>query len=534
MSGAKAGGQFGKRLSLHGSPEPTSPLGVAPSPATERSRMPNQSRLGWKGYLTLALIGMAAQLLVPAAAAKPIIYRIVATASVVLTWLAIRWNRPEDALPWRLLATGTLMFLIGDYLLYYETIIRDVDRAFPGVPDIFYLANFPFVAVGLLLLIRRREPGGDRASLIDATLIAIAIALVSWVYLIAPNFVHADLPLLDRAVGMAYPLVDVVLLAIAARLALGRGSRRPDHVLLMAAIGSLVLADVLFTLQDLLPGSAISTVHFYDVGWMAYYSLVAVATLHPSMRIQPDRTEGVELKASRRRLVVLAAFVLVAPAVLAIQSARRDYRDISVVVLASVALFVLVMVRMSGLMQRLQRLRDVERDHAAQLETLNFRLDSALQASLEEVSRQAEDLQESRGRLVTASDTARRQIERNLHDGAQQHLMALAVDLQMARRLAQTDPEGTVELLDRLEAALRTAVNELRILAHGIFPPLLADRGLREALAATADLIRIPVRIEARDLGGVTLQRSRPRSISAVLRPCRTLESTPAQGPRPR
>ena len=74
----------------------------------------------------------------------------------------------------------------------------------------------------------------------------------------------------------------------------------------------------------------------------------------------------------------------------------------------------------------------------------NVELDSALQKSLEDLRLQAEQLQESRARIVAASDAARRQIERNLHDGAQQHLVALAVNVRLARRLAETDPAGSL------------------------------------------------------------------------------------------
>ena len=80
----------------------------------------------------------------------------------------------------------------------------------------------------------------------------------------------------------------------------------------------------------------------------------------------------------------------------------------------------------------------------------NVELDSALQESLDEVRRQADELQASRARIVAASDAARRQIERNLHDGAQQHLVALAVNVRLARRLAETDPAASAELLDQL------------------------------------------------------------------------------------
>jgi signal transduction histidine kinase len=131
----------------------------------------------------------------------------------------------------------------------------------------------------------------------------------------------------------------------------------------------------------------------------------------------------------------------------------------------------------------------------------NVELDSALQKSLEELRRQADQLQESRARIVAASDAARRQIERNLHDGAQQHLVALAVNVRLARKLAETDPAASMEILDELGTGLQNAVQELRALAHGIYPPLLADRGIEEALRSAAGRAALPTQVEASGLG---------------------------------
>jgi signal transduction histidine kinase len=134
-----------------------------------------------------------------------------------------------------------------------------------------------------------------------------------------------------------------------------------------------------------------------------------------------------------------------------------------------------------------------------------------LQKSLEDLRLQAEQLQESRARIVAASDAARRQIERNLHDGAQQHLVALAVNVRLARRLAETDPAGSLEILDQLGEGLQNAVQELRALAHGIYPPLLADRGIEEALRGAAGRAALPATVEA---GG--LRRYSPEMEAAV------------------
>jgi len=127
----------------------------------------------------------------------------------------------------------------------------------------------------------------------------------------------------------------------------------------------------------------------------------------------------------------------------------------------------------------------------------NVQLDSALQESLEEVRRQAEELRASRTRVVAAADAERRKIERDLHDGAQQHLVALAVTVRLARQIADTDPEQTKAMLDELGGSLQEAVQELRNLAHGIYPPVLMDRGLPAALEAAAGRAALPTDVQA-------------------------------------
>lgn len=132
----------------------------------------------------------------------------------------------------------------------------------------------------------------------------------------------------------------------------------------------------------------------------------------------------------------------------------------------------------------------------------NVRLDSALQASLAELAERNEELQASRLRIVTASDSSRRAIERNLHDGAQQHLVALAVKLGLARAIAEDgDTETVLGLLTDLRADVQTTIGTLRELAHGIYPPLLRDRGLGEALRTAATRSPLPCTVDV-DLPG--------------------------------
>ena len=112
-----------------------------------------------------------------------------------------------------------------------------------------------------------------------------------------------------------------------------------------------------------------------------------------------------------------------------------------------------------------------------------------------------EDLRASRQRLVTAQDEARRRLERNIHDGAQQDLVALAIKLQLGETTVAADPAQTGPVFGDLKAGAAGALENLRDLARGIYPPLLADLGLAAALNAQASKSPLPVTVEADRIG---------------------------------
>jgi signal transduction histidine kinase len=123
----------------------------------------------------------------------------------------------------------------------------------------------------------------------------------------------------------------------------------------------------------------------------------------------------------------------------------------------------------------------------------NVRLTAELQATID-------DLRASRRRLVRAQDEERQRIERNLHDGAQQQLVALTVQLSLLEEA--TGDAGEVRLMiGQLRSGLRAAVDDLRALARGIYPPLLADQGLGPALRAQAGRAPLPVLVDAGGIG---------------------------------
>jgi signal transduction histidine kinase len=149
--------------------------------------------------------------------------------------------------------------------------------------------------------------------------------------------------------------------------------------------------------------------------------------------------------------------------------------------------------------------------HQAGLVLKNVGLTADLQARLE-------DLRASRQRLVSAQDEERRRLERNLHDGAQQHLVALKVKLGLAEMLLARDPEKATATLEQLKGDADDALETLRDLARGIYPPLLAEKGLVTALESQARKATLPVVVDAE---GITRY---PQDLEAAVYFC-TLEA---------
>jgi signal transduction histidine kinase len=125
----------------------------------------------------------------------------------------------------------------------------------------------------------------------------------------------------------------------------------------------------------------------------------------------------------------------------------------------------------------------------------NVRLTADLQARLQQISTQAADLRESRQRIVAAQDAERRRLERNIHDGAQQHLVALAVKLRLTATLARRDAARARPSIDDLRRQTRDALETLRTIAAGLYPPALRDGGIATALRAQAMLATVPLEV---------------------------------------
>jgi len=135
------------------------------------------------------------------------------------------------------------------------------------------------------------------------------------------------------------------------------------------------------------------------------------------------------------------------------------------------------------------------------LESVQLELDELNRTLEERVAIGLHDLAESRRRVVAAGDAERRRIERNLHDGAQQHLVALAVKLRLVEMLAESDPAQAAVLVGEARRDVLETVDEVRTLAHGLYPTALADLGLAAALASAGGRSPLDTRVEAESVG---------------------------------
>ena len=289
---------------------------------------------------------------------------LIALSSPIAILIALRMNHVEYKLPWLLIALGQLFFVTGDVITYNYERFFGTELPYPSVGDVFYLSVYPCLFLGILLLIRHRSPGRDRDSAIDSLIVGIGVGVLSWVFLIAPYTHDTSLTTVQKLVSIGYPLMDLMLVTVAIRLAVGRGRKNQAFYLLLAGVIALFITDALYGWAGLHGGYDNQT-GYLEGGWAAFYLLIGAAALHPAVRSFSERSFEVRTRLSRTRLAVLAVVSLTAPLTDAIIVSRystgTQRTDQMVVIVASIILFLLVIARMSGLVRQQEKSAGRER-----------------------------------------------------------------------------------------------------------------------------------------------------------------------------
>jgi signal transduction histidine kinase/ActR/RegA family two-component response regulator len=313
--------------------------------------------LTWNRFLTVSVGAVAVRAVIPSERLGQAFAVLISLASLMAVWVGIARLAPGSRRPVLWFATALSLYFAGDAVFYWYLLVLESSRPFPSVADAFYLLDLPIFIGSVLLLIRRQNPGRDVASLIDGAIVAIACGLLSWIYVIEPSVVGSEAAPIERLIGMAYPVLDLILLTMAVRLLLLRGRRPVAHVLLALGIMALTAADTLYNFLNVLPGLPLDVEPYY-VLWTLWYVLAGAAFLHPSMAAGMTADEGSAMELDRWRLLVLGGVVLVAPALVIIESLREENQHLQIIGGASVLLFLLVMARMSLLMRSLRQARE--------------------------------------------------------------------------------------------------------------------------------------------------------------------------------
>jgi diguanylate cyclase (GGDEF)-like protein/PAS domain S-box-containing protein len=321
--------------------------------------LPRLSRdRAWIWYLAVTGLLSALYLFAPGLSGNGLLINFLGLTGVLAIIAGIRMHKPAARAAWWLFAAGQFLFFSGDVYTYSYRKLLGAEVGFPSVGDGLYLLVYPVLMAGLFILVRRRSPRRDRAALIDALILTIGIGLLSWVFLIAPNVHLENLSLLANAVSVAYPLGDVLLLAAAIRLAVDAGKRSPAFWLLVSSIVCLMATDSAYNFA-LLKGTYDHQL-IYDAGWIFYYLLWGAAALHPSMHSLEEPAADSRTPLTPLRLTLLGAACLIAPGIRLAQSLGNP--DVLVLIVASAVLFLLVVVRMAGLVR--QEARVVSRERA--------------------------------------------------------------------------------------------------------------------------------------------------------------------------
>ncbi|GLY07880.1 GGDEF domain-containing protein [Actinoplanes sp. NBRC 101535] len=323
--------------------------------------MGRQERPLWKWYLVVMAVAVMAYFATPDSWVQTISYNAIALSGIIAMLIGLRRDGVTAAGLWRAFAGCQMLAVCGD--VAYAWYARHLhDFSYPAPADAFYLVAGLLEAVVLTLVLLRRLPTRDPAGVIEAVILAGAFALVAWVYLMKPVTEAADLTAVGRLVAISYPVIDLLLLALVARMLVGGGARNGAFRLLAAGMVSYLAADYAWAFTDHFQFDAGTfTSHLMDAGYLLAFGLYGVAGLHPGIADLAKPILISDRHFSRWRLALLAGATLIAPLLLAWQAWQGHHRvtDAGAIAFGCIVMFLLVVARMAVLVRQVERQADV-------------------------------------------------------------------------------------------------------------------------------------------------------------------------------
>ena len=310
---------------------------------------------GWRWYAAVVTLAVVGYLFVPPDGYwKAAVACSIGNLGTVGILVGTRKLAPRQRLPWWILAFGVLCSSSGGFLITLG--VGELDG--PDLSDYVYLAFYPACAIAVGMLVARLQRGIDWAALIDALTVTAGIALVDWIYAIQPALTEEQYSFADRVTIVAYPVCDLVLLAMTILLVRSNGRRfGPGPRLISLAISIYLVADWVWVVVGKLHPE------FYEVplisrgidsGYLFALAMFGFASIWPHV----DH-EGASAAQTARlgpsQLIVLTGAVLIAPAVLVVQVLAGEVRNGLAIAVGSTAMYLLVIVRMVQLLRQSEK-----------------------------------------------------------------------------------------------------------------------------------------------------------------------------------
>ncbi len=266
-------------------------------------------------------------------------------------------RRLEDPRPWQWFVLAGVLFVAGNAIVVGWKVVSGHPAPFPSMADPFFVGGYVTLLTGEVVLVRRRSSDAEGDNLVDALMITAVVGVFVWAFVLGPAVQASQVGNDQRALEVVYSLFDLLAIAGATRLAVGSGSRLPSYYFLAAALGGVLLADTLISLQTggsdrAIPVAAISCLTFV---------LFALAGLHPSVSRLTDPPAAREIQLTGRRLAVLCAAFLVIPLGVVVGFPLGVRFDLPILVVGSVVLGLLAVARMAGLVHAKEHKANRER-----------------------------------------------------------------------------------------------------------------------------------------------------------------------------
>ena len=332
----------------------------------------------WIGILLLggvAIVLHFAPFIGPAGQA--ITYIAIEAAAVFALFAALRFNRPERPLAWAVFGLGMVSVTLGDVVWYWLTLVQNVSPD-TSLADVFYIAEYPLLISGMLLLVRARP---DRATILDTLIVTTAAFMVMLEFVVQPSLDGYSGSGLELAVMLFYPIADVALLAVALRSLLIGDLHSPWLGLLLTGVVAVALADGLnlrLSLMDSAPDTSA-----LDILWLASMVMWAAAATHPGARTELRATDSDWMRKRWARRLLMATALMLPPAILAIEASCGGATNTPVSLAAWGIIALLVLIRTDVAISAARRSEEDQRLSRRELQKTNIELAHAMSRAIE-------------------------------------------------------------------------------------------------------------------------------------------------------